>query len=55
MSKKCSIGVDGYNCKALLRKELPDAEVSYSFEYGDKASRDRGNADLAKELEKLKE
>ncbi|QPQ30146.1 nucleic acid/nucleotide deaminase domain-containing protein [Lysinibacillus sp. JNUCC 51] len=49
----CILG--GHDCKALLKKELPDAEVSYSVEYGDKASRDRGNAELAKELEKLKE
>ncbi len=44
-----------HDCKTLLKKELPDAEVSYSVEYGDKASRYRGNAELAKELEKLKE
>ncbi len=49
----CILG--GHDCKALLKKELPEAEVSYSVEYGDKASRDRGNAELAKELEKLKE
>ncbi|QNR66271.1 hypothetical protein IAQ67_20870 [Paenibacillus peoriae] len=35
----CILG--GHNCKELLSKELPDAEVTYSVEYGDKASRDR--------------
>ncbi|WP_081396581.1 nucleic acid/nucleotide deaminase domain-containing protein [Paenibacillus peoriae] len=49
----CILG--GHNCKELLSKELPDAEVTYSVEYGDKASRDRGNTGLAQELEKLKE
>lgn len=50
----CSL--PGHECKVLLSKDFPDAEVTYSVEYGDtKASRDRGNADLAKELEKLKE
>lgn len=49
----CIIG--GHDCKELLARELPDAEVTYSVQYGDKASRDQGNADLAKELEKLKE
>lgn len=45
----------GHKCKELLTNELPDAEVTYSVEYGDKASRDRGNAALAQELRKLEE
>ncbi|MCA1294986.1 hypothetical protein LBW89_18395 [Paenibacillus sp. alder61] len=49
----CILG--GHNCKELLAEEFPDAEVTYSVEYGDKASRDRGNAELAKEIEKIKE
>ncbi|KAF6570865.1 hypothetical protein JDW19_14240 [Paenibacillus polymyxa] len=50
----CVLG--GHNCKELLANELPHAEVTYSVEYGgDKASRDRGNAELFSELEKLKE
>jgi len=47
--------IDGHNCKRLLAENLPDAEVSYSVEYGDKASRDRGNEQLSKELERIKE
>ncbi|AJS61118.1 nucleic acid/nucleotide deaminase domain-containing protein [Paenibacillus sp. IHBB 10380] len=33
----CNLG--GHECKELLTNELPDTEVTYSFEYGDKASR----------------
>lgn len=45
----CILG--GHDCKAaLLEKELPDAEVSYSVEYEDEPSRDRGNAESAKGL-----
>ncbi|HEX9063430.1 MAG TPA: nucleic acid/nucleotide deaminase domain-containing protein [Clostridia bacterium] len=49
----CILG--GHDCKKLLAKELPDTEVTYSFEYGEKDSRDRGNAALAQELKKLGE
>lgn len=36
----------------LLANEVPDAKVTYSVECGgDKASRDRGNAELFNELE----
>ncbi|MWC30011.1 nucleic acid/nucleotide deaminase domain-containing protein [Paenibacillus sp. MMS18-CY102] len=47
--------IEGHDCKKLLSEEFPDAEVTYSVEYGDKASRDRGNEELAKEIEKVKE
>ncbi|TVX91889.1 nucleic acid/nucleotide deaminase domain-containing protein [Paenibacillus agilis] len=50
----CNLG--GHDCKKLLADELPDAEVSYSVEYGgEKESRARGNAALANELKKLEE
>ncbi|WP_334073545.1 MULTISPECIES: nucleic acid/nucleotide deaminase domain-containing protein [Paenibacillus] len=49
----CILG--GHNCKDLLATKFPDAEVTYSVEYGDPDSRNRGNAELAKILEKLKE
>ncbi|WP_338140258.1 nucleic acid/nucleotide deaminase domain-containing protein [Paenibacillus thiaminolyticus] len=41
--------------KKLLANEFPETEVTYSVEYGDKASRDRGNAALVEELKKLEE
>lgn len=40
---------------ASIRRHQRIKPERYCVEYGDKASRDRGNADLAKELEKLKE
>ncbi|MEK4114454.1 WXG100 family type VII secretion target [Paenibacillus sp. FSL M7-1414] len=49
----CNLG--GHNCKELLANELPGTEVTYSVEYGDKASRDRGNAALAQAIKKLEE
>lgn len=49
----CILG--GHNCKDLLATKFPDAEVTYSVEYGDPDLRNRGNAELAKMLEKLKE
>ncbi|WP_431091388.1 nucleic acid/nucleotide deaminase domain-containing protein [Paenibacillus sp. 8b26] len=36
----CNLG--GHECKELLANELPDSEVTYSVEYRNKASRDRG-------------
>ncbi|ANF97577.1 nucleic acid/nucleotide deaminase domain-containing protein [Paenibacillus bovis] len=50
----CDLG--GHSCKKLLAEELPNTEVTYSFEYGtEKKSRDRGNAALAEELKKIEE
>lgn len=49
----CNLG--GHNCKELLANELPGTDVTFSVEYGDKASRDRGNAALAQVLKQLEE
>lgn len=45
--------LDGHNCKELLSKEYPDAEVTYSFEYGDQKSRNKGNKKLKQALKQL--
>ncbi|MGZ0042445.1 nucleic acid/nucleotide deaminase domain-containing protein [Paenibacillus ottowii] len=45
--------LDGHNCKQLLSKEYPNAEVTYSFEYGDQKSRNRGNKKLKQALKQL--
>ena len=45
--------LDGHNCRQLLSKEYPNAEVTYSFEYGDQKSRNRGNKKLKQALKQL--
>ncbi|MFE0560867.1 nucleic acid/nucleotide deaminase domain-containing protein, partial [Paenibacillus sp. NPDC058910] len=45
--------LDGHNCRQLLSKEYPNAEVIYSFEYGDQKSRNRGNKKLKQALKQL--
>jgi hypothetical protein len=44
------------NCDRMLAREFPNAEITYLVEYGDAASRARGNAVLdailRKELER---
>jgi RHS repeat-associated protein len=41
--------INGGKCKEYIHKNFPDADVSYSFEYGEtKASRKKGVSDLKK-------
>ncbi|MGW2697800.1 nucleic acid/nucleotide deaminase domain-containing protein [Streptomyces sp. NPDC001296] len=47
----CSTGA---NCSSWMAERFPGTEVSHSVEYGDKASRERGNAIMESYLDQLK-
>jgi len=44
----------GGHCKDFIIKEFPKANVTYSFEYGDQASRKAGVKLLLKAVSKIK-
>lgn len=44
---------DGANCSSWMAERFPETQVSHSIEYGDKESRERGNAAMRSYLDQL--